>query len=160
MSNVAQTNWGHPGITGYYSDPNRLINGNGKAPLDFTNSVKLLGTYALPWLGGLNLSGIYQFDSGHTWERTFFVPVRATWSARSRAAPVGFPRPQGSTSAPTRRSGCRGAAERSVCLSTCSMSPIAACPQRSTVSRVRGSACRSGGPLREQRGSGPGGCSE
>jgi hypothetical protein len=82
MSNVAQTNWGHPGITGYYSDPNRLINANGKVPLDFTNSVKLLGTYALPWLGGLNLSGIYQFDSGHTWERTFFVrgvqgPVRA-----------------------------------------------------------------------------------
>jgi hypothetical protein len=74
VSNVAQTNWGHPGIVGYYSDPNRLINGNGKVPLDFTNSVKLLGTYALPWLGGLNLSGIYQFDSGHTWERTFFVP--------------------------------------------------------------------------------------
>ena len=95
MSNVAQTNWGHPGITGYYSDPNRLINGNGKAPLDFTNSVKLLGTYALPWLGGLNLSGIYQFDSGHTWERTFFVPASWERSARSRAAAVGFRRPHG-----------------------------------------------------------------
>ena len=74
VSNVAQTNWGHPGITGYYSDPNRLINGNGRVPLDFANSVKLLGTYALPWLGGVRLSGIYQFDSGHTWERKFFVP--------------------------------------------------------------------------------------
>ena len=54
-----------------------------QAPLDFANSVKLLGTYALPWLGGLNLSGVYRFDSGNTWERTFFVgvpgvrPVRA-----------------------------------------------------------------------------------
>jgi hypothetical protein len=61
--------------------------------LDFTNSVKLLGTYALPWLGGLNLSGIYQFDSGHTWERTFFVPfVRAV-----RAEPRGTRRLPAST---------------------------------------------------------------
>jgi hypothetical protein len=40
---------------------------------------------ALPWLGGVSLSGIYQLDSGHTWERTFCVRgVQSAVSAESR----------------------------------------------------------------------------
>ena len=115
VSNVAQTNWGHPGITGYYSDPNRLINGNGRVPLDFTNSVKLLGTYALPWLGGLRLSGIYQFDSGHTWERRFVVPLSTgprgatRQPSASRVHRARRPRRQDVPAAGARRNG------RSVC---------------------------------------------
>jgi hypothetical protein len=75
VSNQFQTNIGHLGLQGDYGDPNRQINANGPAPLDFANSVKLLGTYTLPWLGGLNLSGVYRFDSGSTWERTDFFRV-------------------------------------------------------------------------------------
>jgi hypothetical protein len=84
VSNGFQANSGHLGIAGDYGDPNRQINANGNAPLDFTNSVKLLGTYTLPWGGGLNLSGVYRFDSGATWERTafFFGVVRPPVTVR------------------------------------------------------------------------------
>jgi hypothetical protein len=79
------------GTNGAFVNPNRLLNAEGRTPQDFTHELKVLGTYRLaPW-GGLNLSGIYRYQSGRPWARAasfdaqtlvsqIFVEPRATRS--------------------------------------------------------------------------------
>ena len=76
VSNQWHANAGHLGFAGDYSNPNTRINADGRMPLDFAHSIKVLGTWTLPWLGGANLSGIFRHDSGFAWERSasFRVP--------------------------------------------------------------------------------------
>ncbi len=58
------------GQTGQFADPNHTINNNGDAEFDFTNQVKLDGTYRVPFLGGFNVSGVYRYITGMAWSRT------------------------------------------------------------------------------------------
>ncbi len=56
-------------MTGVFVNPNRLINTDGRTPQDFTHDVKLLGTYRVArW--GVNVSGIYRYQSGRPWARS------------------------------------------------------------------------------------------
>jgi hypothetical protein len=76
VGNQWHANAGHLGFAGDYSNPNTRINADGRMPLDFAHSIKVLGTWTMPWLGGANLSGVLRHDSGFAWERTasFRVP--------------------------------------------------------------------------------------
>ena len=91
VSNQFQTNIGHLGLQGDYGDPNRQINANGTAPLDFANSVKLLGSYTLPWLGGLDLSGVYRFEAATPGNERISSECLAV--GRSCAPSLGFEAP-------------------------------------------------------------------
>jgi Carboxypeptidase regulatory-like domain len=58
------------GIGGVFVNPNLAVNAEGRTPQDFTHEVKILGTYRLsPW-GGLNVSGVYRYQSGRPWARS------------------------------------------------------------------------------------------
>jgi hypothetical protein len=52
-----------------FSNPNLLINSDGRTPQDFTHDFKVIGTYRVPRWGGVNVSGIYKFQSGRPWAR-------------------------------------------------------------------------------------------
>ena len=56
---------------GVFSSPNGAINAEGTAPLA-VSELKVLGTYRVPVWGGFNVSGIYRYHSGLTWERQFY----------------------------------------------------------------------------------------
>jgi hypothetical protein len=55
---------------GVFVNPNRALNAEGRTPQDFTHEVKLLGTYRLPAWGGVNVSGVYRYQSGRPWARS------------------------------------------------------------------------------------------
>jgi hypothetical protein len=71
-NNKAYTNaaGGDLGLGGAFSNPNGLINTDGRTPQDFTHDVKLLGTYRIPRWGGINVSGFYKYQSGRPWARS------------------------------------------------------------------------------------------
>ena len=56
-----------------FADPNGTVNAEGPAPFDMS-VLKVLGTYRVPAWGGFNISGVYRYHSGQTWERTFLTP--------------------------------------------------------------------------------------
>jgi carboxypeptidase family protein/TonB-dependent receptor-like protein len=58
------------GQTGAFADPNHFINANGDSRFDYTNQVKLDGSYRVPVLGGFVVSGIYRYTTGLAWGRT------------------------------------------------------------------------------------------
>ena len=58
------------GQTGAFADPNHFINANGPAVFDYTNQVKLDGTYRMPLFGGVNISGVYRYTTGLAYGRT------------------------------------------------------------------------------------------
>lgn len=55
------------GFTGFYDDPNSMINAYGKLDYQREHLVKIQGTYVGPW--GLNFSAYYQFGSGIPYTR-------------------------------------------------------------------------------------------
>jgi hypothetical protein len=55
------------GFTGYYDDPNSMINAYGRLDYQREHLVKVQGTYAGPW--GINFSAYYQFGSGIPYSR-------------------------------------------------------------------------------------------
>ncbi len=55
------------GFTGFYDDPNSMINAYGKLDYQREHLVKVQGTYVGPW--GLNFSAYYQFGSGIPYTR-------------------------------------------------------------------------------------------
>jgi len=57
-------------LNGVFVNPNRALNAEGRTPQDFTHEVKGLWTYRLAAWGGLNLSGVYRYQSGRTWARS------------------------------------------------------------------------------------------
>jgi hypothetical protein len=55
---------------GNFVNPNRALNAEGRTPQDFTHEVKVLGTYRLPAWGGVNVSGVYRYQTGRPWARS------------------------------------------------------------------------------------------
>ncbi|HOW85726.1 MAG TPA: TonB-dependent receptor [Candidatus Aminicenantes bacterium] len=55
------------GFTGFYDDPNSMINAYGLLDNQREHLVKVQGTYAAPW--GITVSGYYQFGSGVPYTR-------------------------------------------------------------------------------------------
>jgi len=55
------------GFTGFYDDPNSMINAYGRLDYQREHLVKVQGTYAGPW--GINFSAYYQFGSGIPYSR-------------------------------------------------------------------------------------------
>jgi len=75
VSNIGGTNAGGGstqglGQTGAFADPNHFINADGPATFDYTNQVKLDGTYRMPMFGGVNISGVYRYTTGMSYGRT------------------------------------------------------------------------------------------
>ncbi|MCU1382956.1 MAG: Outer rane receptor for ferrienterochelin and colicin [Acidobacteria bacterium] len=64
------TNFQSPGITGEFTDPNHFINADGPSTFDYTNQVKLDGTYRVPAFGGFNVSAVYRYTTGLAYGRT------------------------------------------------------------------------------------------
>jgi hypothetical protein len=64
------TNFQSPGQTGTFTDPNHLINADGPSTFDYTNQVKLDGTYRVPAFGGFNVSAVYRYTTGLAYGRT------------------------------------------------------------------------------------------
>lgn len=58
------------GVNGIFVNPNRALFSVGQTTLDRTHDVKVLGTYAVPYWGGLRVSAIYRYLSGAPWART------------------------------------------------------------------------------------------
>jgi hypothetical protein len=55
------------GFTGFYDDPNSMINAYGRLDYQREHLVKIQGTYTGPW--GINASAYYQFGSGIPYSR-------------------------------------------------------------------------------------------
>ena len=55
------------GFSGFYDDPNTMINAYGRLDYQREHLVKVQGTYAGPW--GINVSAYYQFGSGVPYSR-------------------------------------------------------------------------------------------
>ncbi|HET9832730.1 MAG TPA: TonB-dependent receptor [Vicinamibacterales bacterium] len=64
------TNFQAPGPSGLFADPNHFINADGPATFDYSNQVKLDGTYRVPAFGGFNISAVYRYTTGMAWGRT------------------------------------------------------------------------------------------
>lgn len=61
------------GTTGVFVNPNKAINNTGASSLGFPNLVNLNGTYRLPWFGGVNISGVFKYNTGGPWGRTAVI---------------------------------------------------------------------------------------
>ena len=77
------------GQTGQFADPNHAINAEGDAEFDYTNQVKLEGTYRVPFLGGFNVSSVYRYITGLAWSRTATIRTLAQGSESVRIEPRG-----------------------------------------------------------------------
>jgi hypothetical protein len=72
-SNTANAGLGANGIG---VNPNWAIFRTGRTTEDRTHDVKVLGTYTLPYWGGVRVSGIYRYASGTPWGRVaYFGPL-------------------------------------------------------------------------------------
>jgi hypothetical protein len=77
------------GQTGAFADPNHFINADGPAVFDYTNQVKLDGTYRLPMLGGVKISGVYRYTTGMAYGRTASIKGLDQGSETVRILPRG-----------------------------------------------------------------------
>jgi hypothetical protein len=77
------------GQTGAFADPNHFINADGDAVFDYTNQVKLDGTYRLPMFGGVNHSGVYRYTTGLAYGRTAIIRGLTQGSETVRVDPRG-----------------------------------------------------------------------
>ena len=77
------------GQTGAFADPNHFINADGPAIFDYTNQVKLDGTYRLPMFGGVNISGVYRYTTGLAYGRTASIKGLTQGSETVRVEPRG-----------------------------------------------------------------------
>jgi hypothetical protein len=66
-SNAANTDLAS---NGNFTNPNRAINTTGRTVFDRRHDVRVFGTYAFPYWGGVRVSGIYRYTSGAPWGRT------------------------------------------------------------------------------------------
>jgi hypothetical protein len=60
---------GDLGANGNWVNPNRMLFSNGRTTQDYTHDLKILGTYLVPWWGGVRVSGICRYTSGQPWAR-------------------------------------------------------------------------------------------
>jgi len=77
------------GQTGEFADPNHTINSEGPATFDYTNQVKLDGTYRVPVFGGFNISGVYRYTTGLAFGRTATIRGLNQGSETVRVEPRG-----------------------------------------------------------------------
>jgi hypothetical protein len=77
------------GQTGQFTDPNHAINANGDAVFDYTNQVKLDGTYRVPAFGGFNVSAVYRYITGLAWGRLATIRGLAQGNEVVRIEPQG-----------------------------------------------------------------------
>jgi outer membrane receptor protein involved in Fe transport len=77
------------GQTGGFTDPNHAINIDGDMRFDPTNSVKLDGTYRVPYFGGFNVSAVYRYTTGLAWGRTASIRGLAQGAETVRIEPIG-----------------------------------------------------------------------
>jgi hypothetical protein len=77
------------GMTGQFTDPNHAINSNGDGVFDYTNQLKLEGTYRVPMFGGFNVSGVYRYITGLAWSRTASIRGLAQGNETVRLEPRG-----------------------------------------------------------------------
>jgi hypothetical protein len=94
VSNNSSTNAGGGstqglGQTGAFADPNHGINASGDAVFDYTNQVKLDGTYRVPAFGGFNVSAVYRYTTGLAWGRVATIRGLAQGNEVVRVEPRG-----------------------------------------------------------------------
>jgi hypothetical protein len=77
------------GMTGAFADPNHQINAQGDSIFDYTNQVKLDGTYRVPAFGGFNISGVYRYVTGLAYSRTASIKGLNQGSETVRIDPRG-----------------------------------------------------------------------
>jgi hypothetical protein len=77
------------GQTGAFADPNHAINLNGDSLFDYTNQIKLDGTYRAPFFGGFNLSAVYRYTTGLAYTRRATIRGLTQGNETIRTAPVG-----------------------------------------------------------------------
>jgi hypothetical protein len=78
FDNDFSSNTGNSGLggNGIGVNPNWAILRTGRTSEDRTHDVKVLGTYTLPYWGGIRVSGIYRYMSGTPWGRVaYFGPL-------------------------------------------------------------------------------------
>ena len=83
------TNFQSVGQTGAFTDPNHFINADGPSTFDYTNQVKLDGTYRVPALGGFNISAVYRYTTGLAWGRTATIRGLSQGNETVRIEPRG-----------------------------------------------------------------------
>ena len=83
------SNFQSPGQTGAFTDPNHFINADGPATFDYSNQIKLDGTYRVPAFGGFNLSAVYRHTTGLAWGRTATVRGLSQGNETVRIEPRG-----------------------------------------------------------------------
>ncbi len=84
--NAARFDLGNPGR---FVNPNSNINAFGRASFDPTHEAKLLGSYRLPWWGGMMLSGVYRYTTGQAWGRVANISGLRQGNERVRIEPQG-----------------------------------------------------------------------
>jgi hypothetical protein len=94
VSNNSSTNAGGGstqglGQTGAFADPNHFINAQGDAVFDYSNQIKLDGTYRVPVFGGFNVSGVYRYTTGLAWGRVATIRGLAQGNETVRIEPRG-----------------------------------------------------------------------
>jgi Carboxypeptidase regulatory-like domain len=87
--NAARFDLGNPGR---FVNPNLGINAMGRATYDPTHEVKVLGSYRLPFWGGVMTSGVYRYMTGQAWGRTASVTGFTQGRQRIRIEPQGMRR--------------------------------------------------------------------
>jgi hypothetical protein len=84
--NAARFDLGQPGR---FVNPNLGINAMGSATYDPTHEAKVLGSYRLPYWGGVMTSGVYRYMTGQAWGRAAFVTGFPQGQQRIRIEPQG-----------------------------------------------------------------------
>ncbi|HMF96622.1 MAG TPA: TonB-dependent receptor, partial [Vicinamibacterales bacterium] len=77
------------GQTGAFANPNHGINVDGPSTFDYTNQVKLDGTYRVPLFGGFNVSAVYRYTTGLAYGRTATIRGLNQGSETVRVLPRG-----------------------------------------------------------------------
>jgi hypothetical protein len=77
------------GQTGEFADPNHFINAEGPATFDYSNQIKLDGTYRIPAFGGFNVSAVYRYTTGLAWGRTATIRGLSQGNETVRIEPRG-----------------------------------------------------------------------
>jgi hypothetical protein len=94
VNNLWGTNAANNGLgpQGQFSDPNRLINADGRATHDYPHQVSVLSAVHLPWWDGFNAGAVYRYYSGRAWSRTVRFTGLRQGTEVVRVEPIGASR--------------------------------------------------------------------
>jgi hypothetical protein len=77
------------GQSGIFVNPNRFINADGNAIFDYTHQGEVEAMYRVPFLGGFNLTGVYEYTTGLAWGRRAVIRGLAQGVENVRIEPRG-----------------------------------------------------------------------